>query len=429
MTWTADEREQIHVWADALQSRGDRFGEVVMLLQTARALVERGELVRAADLRARALAIAAGLPITTLIQDLAKLEPRAVMTWRDGLLVGLRFGGWFKAKDWLTKRIIRVLSDECARFLQILEVDVDGVSEDAIPGLLADPEILARPRTIVIGRHPGVYERHYGRAITRWHGTWPPEGLEAGLRTLFIHGHPYRLSLGKRKVKRHRVIRAAGRRLLDPTRPIDPRDLTLVARGLWDPGPNVYRAALETIIALGPRAAPLLPDTLLSFSCVTPDREPVAEEFAEAFTDHAALAEALVPHLLTSALVTTWVDGPKQPWGTPQGYVTMPEVARSDPAWGPVCHAVARFAERNGLYCELPDLNSADATKLMRIEGLGTVRVGKIIQARPLASVDELVGRLRLPARVAARVGERAVVRVSGGEQGDFSVGWPGGWS
>jgi hypothetical protein len=280
--WTEREREELSVWADELQARGEQLGELVttsLLLET-RSLDDDETLA----LQARVLELEAEVRqplIDELFDGFPELEP----TWEHGMIVALRVVDHPLGRS-LGQRALdslrRLLRLPVARFLRYLRVDARELDWTTIhrevPAMLVEPEVLARPWMVVLGAPPRHMRRRSPiRVLDLDDALSSLIAPRRELRSLFLD--TVRVELPWHRGDKGTRLRAAERLAnLGPNERIDdPLRLTRLARALWDPSLRVRLRALDALPLLGVHAAALVPELLLvergQFEWVTRVRE------------------------------------------------------------------------------------------------------------------------------------------------------------
>jgi hypothetical protein len=287
--WTERERDELSVWADQLQARGEALGELVAtsLLLESRSLESRGspdtEEIRALRSRVFDLETEVCRPmVDEVFNGFPELEP----TWEHGMVVALRVVDHPLGRR-LGQRALdslhRLLRLPVARFLRYLRVDARELDwtpiHREVPAMLIEPDVVARPWVVVLGAPPRHMRRRspvrvldIGGALERL------IDVRRGLRSLFLD--TVRVELPWHRGDKGTRQLAAGRigtPGLGPARLDDPINLTRLARALWDPSHRVRLRVLDTLPLLGVHAAAMVPELLLvergQFEWVTRVRE------------------------------------------------------------------------------------------------------------------------------------------------------------
>jgi hypothetical protein len=256
--WLASEREELAVWADQLQQRGDPWGE---LIATSQALASACE-PHTDSLHARLAELQRELVeprVGALLRDHASLiHP----IWAHGMLMGLILQPTERTPTATMERAVEraaeLLRLPVARSLWFLQIDpwpggdAPTITRSATAELLA-PEIVARPRVIVFGRPYLSYPGSDSDVVQRL-GT-----VDRGVVELVIYGVRQLLpwapgDKGSRFQAMQRLrarVRAHG---------LSARDRTLLARALWDRSQRVRIAGLDCLAELGRDAAVFVPE-------------------------------------------------------------------------------------------------------------------------------------------------------------------------
>lgn len=286
--WTEREREELSVWGDALQARGDALGELIttsMLLESrslARADPVDDEETRA--LRSRLIDLEAEV-CQPMIEELLGGFTGIEATSEHGMIVALRVIDHPLGRS-LGQRALdslhQLLRLPIARFLRYLRVDARELDWTPIhrelPLMLVEPDVIARPWVVVLGAPPRhMRRRSPARALDIGDALETLVDVRRGLRSLFVDTTRFELPWhrGDKGTRR----RAAGRlaNLSANNRIDDPSTLTTLARALWDPSLRVRLRILDTLPLLGVHAAAMVPELLLvergQFEWVTRVRE------------------------------------------------------------------------------------------------------------------------------------------------------------
>ena len=265
--WTEREREELSVWADELQSRGEGLGELIatsLLLESRSGAGESAELQR---LRARVFALENEFR-TPMVEDVFAGYPEIEPTWEHGMVVALRV-----VDHPLGRRLGQHALDSLrsllrlpvARFLRHLRVDARELDwtpiHREVPAMLVEPGVIARPWSVVLGAPPRHMRRRSPTAVL---DLGPAiEALvdpQRGLRSLFLDTVRVELPWhrGDKGTRKRAASELSARHRLD-----DPTTLTRLARALWDPSLRVRLQVLDAIPLLDVHAAPLVPELLL----------------------------------------------------------------------------------------------------------------------------------------------------------------------
>jgi hypothetical protein len=262
--WTTSELDDLAVWADDLQSRGDPWGELVATSLAAKAC-EYPELRVQLDARVAELERDV---LRARVQPILDGFPGIRATWQHGALVGLRVTELVvKSTAPMLERVAALLRLPAARFLWLLSTELRTStsvwsSREILP-LLLEPEIVARPRMLILDdpiRH--VVRRipadPFGEAAVRI--TDPARGL------LGLSISQARIDLPWARGDKGSRVQAFARldaRIRAAPQRLSVRDRTLLGRALWDRSLRVRLAALDCLGVLGVEAAPFVPDLLL----------------------------------------------------------------------------------------------------------------------------------------------------------------------
>jgi hypothetical protein len=264
--WTEREREELSVWADELQAGGSGLGELIAtsLLLDAQSPHE-GEQVRALRARVHALEREVCDPI---IDDVFGGYPELEPTWEHGMIVALRVVDHPLGRR-LGQRALdslhRLLRLPVARFLRYLRVDARELDwtpiHREVPAMLVEPDVVARPWSVVLGAVPRHVRRRSPLAVF---------DLGATLETLVAPDRELRslfLDTARVELPWHRGDKGTRKRaaaLLRDAEGLDgPARLTRLARALWDPSLRVRLQVLDAVPRLGTHAAALVPELLL----------------------------------------------------------------------------------------------------------------------------------------------------------------------
>ncbi|PRQ09920.1 hypothetical protein [Enhygromyxa salina] len=273
--WSEREREDLSVWADRLQADGEPLGELVAtsLLAEAVAQAEPNTATPAqryghklTRLRERVHELEARVRdpiIAELFADYPELEP----SWEHGMVVSLRVVEHpgippSRAGD-SVRKLLRL---PVARFLRHVRVDarMSGPLHHQLPALLAEPDVVARPWSVVLGQAP----RHLRRQ-TRLAALAPDHQRQLralidpdrGLRSLFLDGARVELPWQPGdKGTRKRAAASLARRhapACTATR------MTRLSRALWDPSLRVRLQIIDTLPLIGTEAAAFVAELLL----------------------------------------------------------------------------------------------------------------------------------------------------------------------
>lgn len=296
--WTERERDELSVWADQLQARGEALGELVTtsLLLESRLLEARGPEARGGEpdseetraLRARVFDLESEVcqpMVDEVFAGFPELEP----TWEYGMVVALRvvdhpLGRRLgqRALDSL-RRLLRLPVTQFLRYLRVdaRELDWTPIHRE-VPALLIEPEVVARPWVVTLGAPPRHMRRRSPARVLDVGGALETlVDLRRGLRSLFLDTvrvelpwHPGDKGTRQRAASRlsDAIMSASAKGRID-----DPTRLTRLARALWDPSLRVRLQVLDALPLLGVHAAAFVPELLLvergQFEWVTRVRE------------------------------------------------------------------------------------------------------------------------------------------------------------
>jgi len=259
--WTEREREELSVWADELQSRGEGLGELI----ASSLLLESRFGADAADLRAR-VAVLEQQICAPMVAEATAGCPAIDPSWEHGMLVALRVVDHPLGRR-LEQRALdslrKLLSLPVARFLRHLRVDARELDwtpiHREVPAMLTEPGVVARPWSVVLGAPPRHMRRRSPLAVLDFNAAALADP-ERGLRSLFLDTVRVELPWHRGdKGTRQRAVASLG----NAGRLVEPSNLTRIARALWDPSVRVRLRVLNTIPLLGVDAAALVPELLL----------------------------------------------------------------------------------------------------------------------------------------------------------------------
>jgi hypothetical protein len=268
--WLDSELEDLWVWADELQRHGDPWGELVATSLAAEASEHYDHRVqldqRVAELERDVLQARVG----PLLDGFTGIRP----IWEHGVLVGLRvIDPGRRSGEAMLERVAALLRLPAARFLWLLRVELWAedwrrIHDDALPMLL-EPDIVARPRVIILGtppRHVTIHRPLLEPDDHRLLGEVAHRIAEPGRGLLGLIVDQARVELpwarGDGGSRLQAFVRLEARIQSDPTR-LSARDRTLLGRALWDRSERVRLRALDCLGDLGVEAAPFVPDLLL----------------------------------------------------------------------------------------------------------------------------------------------------------------------
>ncbi|MFV8756450.1 hypothetical protein ACNOYE_38370 [Nannocystaceae bacterium ST9] len=264
--WIPHEREELAVWADDLQRRGDAWGELVATSLALETLESEHDPEHATRLRARLLALEAEV-LRPRVDPLFAGQPGIQAHWQHGALVALRVCPARAPSRVALDRVAALLRLPAARFLWLLHVDLWSSQSTAlhveVPAMLLDPEVTARPRIVMLGSPPRHVRRRRPLAAIPEPGRAIAEP-ERGLESLFLDSARIELpwARGDRRARVRAFEALAARVLAADARPT-PLDRTTLARALWDRSLHVRLAALDLVAELGDEAASLVPELAL----------------------------------------------------------------------------------------------------------------------------------------------------------------------
>jgi hypothetical protein len=268
--WTDREAEELSVWADDLQRRGDPWGELVATSLAA----EASEVAGHRMLLERRVAQLERDVLEPRVRPLLDGFPGIRPIWEHGALVGLRvLDLQHPAPEAVLECLTAWLSLPAARFLWMLRIEAPArpwrkIHEETLPRLL-DPDVVARPRVIVLGALPRHVSLLRAQAESDPPSPFGPVSVdlvapERGLLLLIVDQRrvdlPWAVGGEGRRVQAFARLEAAIR--AGPRR-LSARDRTLLARALWDRSERVRLFALDCLGELGVEAAPLVPDLML----------------------------------------------------------------------------------------------------------------------------------------------------------------------
>jgi hypothetical protein len=281
--WTERERDDLSVWADQLQARGEALGELVT---TSMLLESRGQsdTEESRALRARVFDLETEV-CRPMVDDVFGGFPELEPTWEHGMIVALRVVDHPLGRR-LGQRALESLHQllrlPVARFLRYLRVDARELDwtpiHREVPAMLVEPDVVARPWIVVLGAPPRhMRRRSPTRVLDVGDSLATLVDMRRGLRSLFLDTVRVELpwhrgDKGTRRNAADRLNKATLDGRLD-----DPTTLTRLARALWDPSLRVRLQVLDALPLLGVHAAALVPELLLvergQFEWVTRVRE------------------------------------------------------------------------------------------------------------------------------------------------------------
>ena len=271
--WSAGELEALIIWADELQARGDAWGELVATSMAARASEDpehaRHLSERLVELEHEVLDARVG----PLLADVEGLHP----VWEHGALVSLRVCSRRPdAIDRLLERTAALLRLPAARFLWSLRVELHDAnfvdtSLERLPEILLDPEVVARPRVLMLGSpprrvalHVPLHQQHRMAKRGVFGGAERLAAPERGLHTLLIGSSRIELPFAKGDGgTRRQAFARLDARIRGRKHALAPADRCSLGRALYDRSLRVRLGALDCLASLGVEAAPLVPDLVL----------------------------------------------------------------------------------------------------------------------------------------------------------------------
>lgn len=262
------------MWADHLQSAGEPLGELVatsLLAESVGATEQYGHKLIVLRERLRELEATVRDPIIAeLFTDYPELEP----SWKHGMVVSLRIvdppqssaprAGESPLRAGESVR--KLLRLPVARFLRHIRVDARAshwtLLHRELPALLTEPDVVARPWSVVLGPAPRHLRRQTRLAALDPRYQRQLRALvdpDRGLRSLFLDGA--RVELPWQRGDKGTRKRAAAS--LADGRHDEAATLTQLARALWDPSLRVRLQIIDTLPLLGTEAAAFVAELLL----------------------------------------------------------------------------------------------------------------------------------------------------------------------
>ncbi len=314
--WSPRERDDLLVWADELQARGDAWGELIATSLAHELAVATGELSQAEQLAAalRALEREVRDPmLAPLLDDAPEIEP----IWQHGALVGLRIVDRSRERgDLLLERLAALVRLPAARFLAWLRVDAWAPKfravHERVPELLLATGVVARPRVIVLGSPPRHVRRNE-KLSAHWRirdfDAFERElsELERGIYSLFCESARVLLpwAVGDKGSRQRAFEQLATRLRTSPTE----LDRTRLARALWDPSLRVRLAALDLLAELHDDAARFVPELVL-IQRGAPEWCDRARELLARLAQDPAIVERVADNFVAEqAPVVRWLAG------------------------------------------------------------------------------------------------------------------------
>jgi hypothetical protein len=279
LVWPS-EREALAVWADELQARGDRLGELIATSMRAEQMSASrsdpaGDPQRvlepdeATDI-ARAAETARLDAIEQLLGPAIGELPRLRLRWQLGVVRGLYLDtmrGPHPSPQLVLEVVGKLLRRPVLRFLDDLHLEAlvpDTGIERALFDQLNSPEVVARPRRIVLGPMPLSFRQQLPMRrrlvpLQRWNV--PPESLESatarGLIWYGIWGHVLTLpwAAGDHGSRLQQLERLLARPWTDAL-------AAPIAASVWDTSLAIRRRTLEALPSLPDALARALPSVL-----------------------------------------------------------------------------------------------------------------------------------------------------------------------
>lgn len=252
------------MWADALQQRGDAWGELIAT-SLAHADSPTPELAERLATLQRTLVEPTITPL---------LRPGVHPRFEHGVLIGLHLGGVEASKSAeAIAAATALLRLPIARFVWRIFVTLDWSHQDAICSMLLDSQSQARPRYIRMGdprlvtrRVPmfdGSRERFRGGPGLHGMGGLELAELERGLIDLTVFDGrlelPWARGDGGTRVA---AMRRLGDRIVRCEGALPQRERTSLGRAMWDRSLKVRLAVLDLLPTLGREAAIFVPSLL-----------------------------------------------------------------------------------------------------------------------------------------------------------------------
>jgi hypothetical protein len=265
LVWPS-EREALAVWADELQARGDPLGELIATSMRAEQISGSDE---ATDI-ARAAEAARLDAIEHLLGPAIGELPRLRLRWKLGVVRGLyldEIRGPHPSPQLVLEVVGKLLRRPVLRFLDDLHLEAlvpDKGIERALFDQLNSPEVVARPRRIVLGPMPGSFRQQLPMRrrlvpLQRWNV--PPESLEsATARGLIWYGIWGRVQTLPWAAGDHGSRAQQLERLL--ARPWTDSLAAPIAASVWDTSFAIRRRTLEALPSLPDTVARALPSVL-----------------------------------------------------------------------------------------------------------------------------------------------------------------------
>lgn len=302
--WTTREREDLAVWADAQQQRGEPWGELVAT-SLAHASSPTPELAeRLAQLQREVFEPS----VAPLLRTAPHLHPR----WEHGVLVGLHIAGDHDNRAAQTLAAARaLLSLPCARFVWRIWVSLDWNHHDAACRMLLDERVVARPRMLHVGeprwrkRRQLVFDTNPG-----FYGALAIELGDIARGLLEFTNFDARFELPSAPGdagSRLAAFRRLATRIERCEGGLPPLERTLLGRSLWDRSLRVRLEALELLELLGAEAAMFVPGLVMQH-VEDPRWLSARDEVLAKLAEDAALVERVATHVEAEHhLVLPWL--------------------------------------------------------------------------------------------------------------------------
>lgn len=259
--WLQRDIEDLAVYADALQQRGDAWGELI------------STSLAHAETPAPALAERLAKLQRTLVEPTLTpiLRPGVHPRFEHGVLVGLHVGGVESTKaEAAIGAATQLLRLPIARFVSRVLVTVDWDHQISICNMLLDEQSQARPRFLRMGmvrrsvRRMQLFDatRSRGPAGPGFHGGDGPKlaDPERGLIELSLFDGRFELPWARGDGgSRLAAMRRLADRIVGCAGVLPPRERMLLGRAMGDRSLRVRLATLELLPALGREAAMFVP--------------------------------------------------------------------------------------------------------------------------------------------------------------------------
>jgi hypothetical protein len=261
------EREDLAIWADQLQARGEPLGELIAISLRADEISRRradADAAQVARLHTLALTLRLSLAEQLLGPGIGEL-PQLRLRWQHGVVRAIHLdrndAAAPPAPDLVLEVLVDLLRRPALRFLDQLHLaalfpDDGSRFERELLRALAHPECIARPRRLVLGPMPRKFRR-----LLRWDA--PPPELTclppAELTAAADHGLTWMIRWGRVQslpwaAGDHGTRLQRLDRLL--ARPWLPAHARVLERSIWDTSAKVRRRIIT--------ALPELPDDMAS---------------------------------------------------------------------------------------------------------------------------------------------------------------------